>query len=357
MLTPLSRFALMIRPSLNQVYAAASPQLAHAELDVLSSVVLAGRCHDTRQTTIADVAYLEFSAAQLSGTDLQWIASLSSALALFEIVDGLLKPVLLPRVEVLDQDLLTIPKYRGKTNELFTKLLLNVALFSCDTADEASSRPLRVLDPMCGRGTTLSQALTYGFDATGLEIDARACDAYTEFLATWLKRKRLKHTVHEANKRRSRAGAPKRTVIELAASKASFRGGDRLTLTVFNADTLRAPELCPKRYFDVIVTDMPYGVQHGTRDSSGALSRAPAELLRAALPVWAELLRPRGTVALAWNTRVASRDRMKGAFADAGLELLDSEPYGRFRHWVDQAITRDILVGRQPRPAIDGKYS
>ena len=349
MLRPLSRFALMVRPSLNQVYAASSPQLALAELDILSSGVLAGRCHDTGQTTIADVAYLEFSVASLSETDLRWIASLSSALALFEISDGLLKPVPLPHVDVLDPDLLTIPKYRGKTNELFTKLLLNVALFSRDTADEASSRPLRVLDPMCGRGTTLSQALTYGFDATGLEIDARACDAYTEFVATWLKRKRLKHKVHEANKRRSPGGAPKRTVIEFAVSKALFRGGDHLSLTIINADTLRALELCPKHSFDLVVTDMPYGVQHGTRDAGGTLSRAPAELLRAALPVWAELLRPGGTVALAWNTRVASRERMREAFAGTGLELLNSEPYGRFKHWVDQAITRDILVGRRPR--------
>nr|WP_285127244.1 hypothetical protein [Propionibacterium freudenreichii] len=32
----------------------------------------------------------------------------------------LLRPIELPRSDVLDDDLVTIPKYRGKTNELFT---------------------------------------------------------------------------------------------------------------------------------------------------------------------------------------------------------------------------------------------
>ena len=45
---------------------------------------------------------------------------------------------------------------------------------------------------------------------------------------------------------------------------------------------------------------------------------------------------------------VARREDAAGALADAGLEVLDSAAYRAFRHRVDQAITRDILIARKP---------
>ncbi len=66
-------------------------------------------------------------------------------------------------------------------------------------------------------------------------------------------------------------------------------------------------------------------------------------------------LRPGGALGISWNTRVARREDAAGALADAGLEVLDSAPYRAFRHRVDQAITRDILVAR--KPALTGQGS
>jgi hypothetical protein len=37
-----------------------------------------------------------------------------------------------------------------------------------------------------------------------------------------------------------------------------------------------------------------------------------------------------------------------GVLAAAGLEVLDDAPYDAFRHRVDQAIQRDVLVARKP---------
>ena len=51
-------------------------------------------------------------------------------MALFERDGDALRPVELPRRDRFDDDLLTILKYPGKTNELFTKLLLNVTVWS-----------------------------------------------------------------------------------------------------------------------------------------------------------------------------------------------------------------------------------
>ena len=68
---------------------------------------------------------------------------------------------------------------------------------------------LRILDPLCGRGTTLNQVLMYGWHAAGLDVDTADFDTYAAFLPRWLKDKRLKHTAdhRQAPTRRPRAGA------------------------------------------------------------------------------------------------------------------------------------------------------
>jgi hypothetical protein len=64
--------------------------------------------------------------------------------------------------------------------------------------------------------------------------------------------------------------------------------------------------------------------------------------------VWARLLRNGGALGIAWNTLVAPRDQAAQILASAGLETMDTGPYLAFRHRVDQAIMRDILVARSP---------
>jgi hypothetical protein len=66
------------------------------------------------------------------------------------------------------------------------------------------------------------------------------------------------------------------------------------------------------------------------------------------VPVWAEVLRPGGAIGIAWNTLVARREDAVAILARAGLEPLTQPPYLSFRHRVDQAIVRDILIARKP---------
>jgi hypothetical protein len=51
---------------------------------------------------------------------------------------------------------------------------------------------------------------------------------------------------------------------------------------------------------------------------------------------------------IAVNVLVASRRDVAAVLAAAGLEVLENGPYGRFRHRVDQAIVRDIVIARKP---------
>ena len=66
-------------------------------------------------------------------------------------------------------DLPGILKYKGKTNETFTQLLVNLAWLAGGMPEK-----VHILDPMCGRGTTLFIALNRGWDATGSDVDRAA---------------------------------------------------------------------------------------------------------------------------------------------------------------------------------------
>jgi SAM-dependent methyltransferase len=343
------RYALLILPSANRVYASAAAGLAVAELAAFSDSVLGGALSATEITRRGGVPYVEFAAERLGPQDTSFLANMSSIYALFEVSGSLLKPVELNRLDRYDDDLVTIQKYQGKTNEQFTKLLLNVTLLASAFGPQMLSRQLAVLDPLCGRGTTLNQALTYGYDAAGIDVDHKDFEAYTTFIKTWLKRKRIKHKAsYDGPVRRDGKVAGRRLQVSLAASVQEQKAGRTQRLDVVCADTTRAAEFFRPATFDLVVTDAPYGVQHGSRSAAGGLARRPAELLAAAAPVWASLLRPGGAAGIAWNTMVAPRAEAAAILAAAGLEPVDSEPYLQFRHRVDQAILRDILVARKP---------
>jgi hypothetical protein len=344
----MARYALLIRPSANRVYANSSVMLTQAELEVFSRSVLGGRLGDVAASTIGGVRYITFT-ADLSGRDAAFLANLSSAYALFEVEGGLLRPVELRPLDRFDDDLITIQKYPGKTNEQFTKLLLNVTLLSSAFAPAMLERRLAVIDPLCGRGTALNQALMYGFDAAGVDIDQKDVEAYSAFILTWLKRKRIKHRVDFSGPvRRNRQVVARRLQLRLAATKEEFAAGQVQRLDVVSADTARALDFFRPASFDLLVADAPYGVQHGSRTPAKPLARGPLALLAGAAGVWATLLRSGGAAGIAWNTFAAPRDAAAKILAGAGLEPMESGPYLAFRHRVDQAIVRDILVARKP---------
>lgn len=339
-----TQFLMLVSPSANRVYAGVADRLAAAELELTAGVVGA------RPETLAGVDYLAFEADADDEALLPTVARQSAHLALFarhatEGGETLLRPVEVPRVDTLDDDLVSIPKYPGKTNEQFTRLLLNVTLAAVDADD---SRAWTVLDPLCGRGTTLGQAWLLGLDAAGVEGDLKALEQMASFWKTWLRRKRLKHTAKVSPVRREGKNIGKRFDAEVTTPD-----GGSLVATVFSGDTRQSAALFGKRRFELIVADAPYGVVHGShsdvRGVSGKRDRSAAGLLREAVGVWAGQLVRGGALGLSWNTLGMPREDLAAACRDAGLEVRDEGAWLQLAHRVDSSINRDILVAVKPR--------
>ena len=329
----MSSYLLLRNPSANRVYAGEAAALTAAELEITAPFV-----SEVTQVELAGVDYLGFVAEDLGREQLARIASQSAAFALFRLDGDALHPVALPRTDLLGDDLVTIPKYQGKTNEQFTRLLLNVAQAACDRP-----APHRVLDPMAGRGTTISTALIAGCDAFGVEADDKAFDAMAAFYKTYLRRGRFKHTAEVTPVRREGRHIGRRFDARITVGKRE------LLATVFTGDARNSGALYGKKRFDAIVTDAPYGVVHGAT-SSGKRSRTPAHLLAEGIPVWAGQLHPGGALGLSWNTLGLAREDLAQMLTEAGLEVRSGGPWERFAHRVDSSIRRDLMVAVKPRP-------
>lgn len=346
-------YLALLEPSANRVYAATAPQMLAGELAAYSSLLLDGEVSSIRETEVAGVRYLAFRATALSERDTVVLGTLSTIYALFRVRGSLLEPVVLPRPDRYDDDLLTIQKYSGKTNEQFTRLLINLTAAALGDPDRIiaaeGTRRLHLLDPMCGRGTTLNQAALYGWDASGIDIDKRDFEAYSAFIQRWLKTKRIKHRAQTSRVRTAGETLGRRLSVEFAATRESYRAGDLQRLEVLNADTLRAADLLGRGQVDLIVTDAPYGVQHGATSGTG-LARDPGELLRQALPGWRRVVKRSGAVGIAWNTHVLGRADLTEILAAHGFEVVafvdaEGSPLD-FSHRVDQSIARDLVVAR-----------
>ncbi len=133
-------YALLILPSANRVYTSAAAGLAVAELGAFSAAVLGGALSAGEVIHLGGVPYVQFAAEQLSPEDTSFLANMSSIYALFEVTGGLLRPMELNPLDRYDDDLITIQKYQGKTNEQFTKLLVNVTALASAFGPQLLSR-------------------------------------------------------------------------------------------------------------------------------------------------------------------------------------------------------------------------
>lgn len=301
-----------MHPGANRVYAQSAPALGVAEL-----AICVPSARDVEATQIAGRNYLTFS----SDESVDDVARLSVAFALFERDSDSLRPVSLPAVERYDDDLVTIQRYMGKTNEAFTKLLVNVTT--------AGLTAPTLLDPMAGRGTTLHQAVLYGWDAVGIEIDKKDSEAYRTFFTTWLKNKRLPHKARNDKQKFTVSFGPDRKTFDAAPQ----------TVTMVSGDSRKADTLVKK--VDAIVCDLPYGVRHGSEGAQR--QRSPLQLVEESIEAWARVLRPGGSVGLSFNTLTCPRDELVRVLAKS----FDVRDDLSFEHRVDQSINRDVVLSRR----------
>jgi hypothetical protein len=333
---------ILLAPSANRVYAAEADRLVAAELKIM----LGADDHPPIESVrLAGIGYLALATECLSERTCAALGRLSGCYATFHREHDRLRPIEIISPDLFDDDLVTIPKYPGKTNEQFTRLLTNVTLAS---VRRQSSGPISILDPLCGRGTVLSTAMMLGHNAAGVEVEVKAVETYAAYLRSYWRRKRVKHNLDVNPVRREGKIIGKR--LEAAVIP---HGRERpLALTVFSGDTRQSGALFGKRRFEAVVTDAPYGVVHGSRtDVGGAGSqreRSAAGLISEALPVWTMQLKPGGALGLSFNAIGLRRERLLDLVAAAGLEPLDSGPYRDFEHRVDSSIRRDIVVALKP---------
>ncbi|GCE04138.1 hypothetical protein [Dictyobacter aurantiacus] len=266
-------------------------------------------------------------------TILPRLGALSEGYEYFEqlgdIPGPLLRPIEPQFTPFLPLEMAEARRYRGKTNETFTRVMLNAAVFS-GRFELAEGERIRVLDPLSGGGTTLFLALAFGYDAFGIELNRQDVDTTAVFVRQYLQGEHIR--VKETDERGRRSG--RRYQFEIGAK------GNAQHLVLANGDaadaTLHMREVVGGPRMHVIVGDLPYGIQH-----FGEI----APLLNKALPVWEGMLVSGGSIALSWNaTRITREDMVAALQKHTQLQVLNEDVYTRFAHPVDRVIKRRDLI-------------
>jgi hypothetical protein len=322
-----------IAPQRSTQYASLASALAPCELQLARP--------DASKIVRVDIGgqpYLQFHVPDEPGMDealeLGMLAMTSAFFVRYEqlgqVQGPLLRPIETGFMPALPRELLAARRYRGKTNELFTHYLCNVARFS----SALSRRPwstLRVFDPLAGGGTTLLAALVLGASAAGVDHNTRHVQSTVSFLRQFLREQRI-------------ASKEKRERLKKVGQRWTFTIGQASTQTcvLAHGDTADSHALISGFRPHLIVADLPYGIQH-----RGELEA----LLTRSLPVWASLLPPSGAMVLAWESKRHPRADMSTLVkAVAPLEVLNEPPYTEMAHRVDRVIKeRDVLVARPLR--------
>ncbi len=345
-------YAILIHPAHESIsYEQARPLLL-AEMEAMTAgLEIALTSVELRE--IAGNPYLTFQTeAPLFASHVRHLRRMSFVLSMFERAerDGWdwLRPLPVTGDPLFNNTLVTMHKYAGKTNPTFTRLLLNLALQAADCADREG---LQILDPVAGKGTTLFEGLVAGHHVAGVEIVPEAVQDGIAFLRKYLELGKYKHRVeHHRISGPNRSFRAEQTIFSIGAPKGASTAAPSLSCEFVSGDAKHASALFRKERFHTILGDLPYGVRHGNvaRQPARQSSRNPAQLVADCLPAWIPCLRPGGTVALAWNTFVLPREQMERLFEGAGLIVLGGAPYDNLEHRVDQAIKRDVMIGRKP---------
>ncbi len=302
------------------------------DLDLCELQIMAREISSVRYEMVSGLEMLMMETRNAQG-DMPILARHSACQAVFEVKEGWLRPMPMPDVWALASDIASVLKYKGKTNERFTQMMINIAMYSGMGQFSADDAAKRVLDPLCGRGTTLFQALRMGYDADGIEADKKDVQELNAYISRYFEYHKLKY-----GKKKSSMTANGKA----AGDRTSYTVGD-LHLGIIQANTLDAASFYKPSSFDALIADLPYGIQHSSLD--GKKRSNIDELMRRALPVWHSLLKKGSTAVFSFNVFGISRNNLRDMMAQAGFTPLTGGPYDGMCHWVEQAVTRDVVVG------------
>jgi hypothetical protein len=343
------RYLLLRNPGHNRVYYLESEKLALAEL-TLTTRRFQQTCSNIESVEIAGINYLSFTVAQaLSETELRWLSHLSFIFALYQqsvdTADSALHPVALTPSTFVDPKISMLLKYSGKTNELFTRMMINMGIV---TSDFGLDDTIQLLDPVSGKGTTLFEGAIRGFDVTGIETERKMVHEATIFFKKFLEQEKYKHALSKHTMYSSTTGSEAFIqLFEYARDKENFKSEkSRKHLAFIAGSAIHARRYFKAEKFHLIIGDLPYGIAHGNKGKKkhNTPTRSPEELMDTCLPDFHKILKTGGSLVLAWNTFVWPREAFVDLLQKEGFQVLTDGPYGDFVHRVDQSIKRDIVV-------------
>lgn len=339
----MSKYAILANPGHNRIYFDTALKIAVSELQAIADAYDM-EIEEIKEGNLALPASICFSTNRsLKEEDFKALSFSSIYYALFEIVDeNLLKPISVPDFHTFPESMVQILKYNGKTNEQFTRLMVNLALSACKTG----SKKITLLDPMCGKGTTLYEGFIRGFDVQGIEINEQWAQEIQTYVVRFLKEGKFKHKAEKSKVSDSK----KKKIANLfnliaAVDKKNFSLGDVQSFKLFNSDTRKADLIIKKKSCDIIVSDLPYGVQHGSKnDKSSLMERSPLGLLKESIKAWHNALKTKGSLVLSYNEFTMRYKDLAILLEENGFEVLDKYPYNNYLHKVDQSINRNLIV-------------
>lgn len=331
-------YAFLLYPHANIRYRQSLLQLAVQELSMTLSAL--GREAEVVPQKMGGAMFLTFEAAKLTERDMRMLSQLASVYMLFEMEDGKLTTLERTHPNYVGEDLPALLKYKGKTNEMFTDTMLTMALAASAFMPVHDSQ-LVVCDPMAGRGTTLMLALRRGYHGVGIEIGKADVKEAADYMTRYLEFHRIKYKrTDSALTVRGQVGGRENKFV-FSDSAEHFKDGDTRTLRLICGDTREAEMLLKPNSVHLMVTDAPYGVQKGTAGRQDSIGGTIA----AALPGWFDVLKSGGVLAMSFNTHVTRREGLVRLFEKAGFEIVQT---ANLEHWVEQAISRDVILARKP---------
>lgn len=337
------RYAMLLKPHANARYRQSLLRLATIELQAMLQAWLPGV--EAVQETLAGEPFLCFDAQEMPEGLLRDLSRHSGCALLCQLTpEGFLGPIQRMPDWFVPEELPQVLKYKGKTNADFTMLLLNCA--KAASAFATTDQPLTVLDPVCGKGTTLFCALCLGHHAIGVDRDDKALHEADTYLARSLKLNRLKHKRSTGSQTLTGGGHVPTTDFVVAQSAEEQKQGQTRNLRFISGDSGKMQQMMKAGSCHLIVGDLPYGVQHAPQE--GRAVSSPERLLARLADGCAQVLKSGGVAAFSFNAYTLPRSKAAAALAAAGLDVLDAPPFDGFAHWVEQAVERDAVLARKP---------
>ena len=312
---------------MKQIALLISPRAKNAYFNDYLEVARAEAAWVTKNHAISHkvMGAMDFFELEAEPDQLPKLASLTFVHGIFEMEDGKLTPLdHCPQLR-LHEDFVFGSKYKGKTNEMLTQLLINIGLAAIDYKSLAD---VKLLDPMAGKGTTMLTAMRMGIKSKGIEQDHTALGETRQMVKKWCKVHRQRHDFRAGSVGKKGKAQTLGKFIEFEAEGTSWQ--------LITGNSKNACKLLKGEKFNLLVSDLPYGVQHFTTDKT----RNPMDVLRACAPDWVESLKKGGVMVLSFNSYIPKREELIELFTEQNLELLDfAAP-----HRMSESIVRDLVV-------------